>query len=80
MEKQEVEDIDPTEEIKFNTMKSKFTITPEDQKYMDSIGKKLHQPKLVSRAQARTSALRAKIGGGGGKGRSYISGKTYNHA
>ena len=60
-------------------MREKFTITPEDQKYMDSIGKSLHkQPKLISKAQARTSALKAKIGGGG-KGRSYISGKTYRH-
>ena len=42
-------------------MREKFTITPEDKKYMASIGKNLRNPpKLVGKAQARVSHLTEK--------------------
>ena len=60
-------------------MREKFTITPADEKYMASIGKSLHRsPKLVSKAQSRTTALKNKLAGGT-VGKSHFSNKKYNH-
>ena len=62
-----------------NMAKEKFVITPEDQKYMDSIGNpRTPEHKLVRTAKAKTHAIKAKMQGGT-KGRSHFSGRTYNH-
>lgn len=62
--------------------KEKFTITPEDEKFMASIGKNLHKPvpKLVRSAQAKTRGLSNRIQAShpGGKIKSHYSGKSYN--
>ena len=69
-------------------MKEKLTITPQDKKYMNSIGKgsdttpplrpkRIESPKLIKRAQANTEAIKRKITPIG-KGRSHFSGKDYN--
>ena len=65
-------------------MKSKFTITTKDKKYMDSIAKSLHNPSFrrpgsakvpTTNPWAKSKALKGKIG----TGKSHYSGKEYKY-
>ena len=68
-------------------MREKFTITPEDEKYMASIGKGdadsrplIREPKLIRKAKSKTQGLINKIKGStGAVGRSHYSGKKYRY-
>lgn len=64
-------------------MKSKFTVTAADEKYMDSIDKSYKKSTRlkVENKSPKTKALSSKlVGVKVGQGKSYHSGKRYKHA